>query len=151
VWCGNEVGCASWLGLVLVRRAAEAGNPTATYEMGYLCENGDGVPKSPAQSAQWYMRGARMGNAASEAAVGQLYEYGNEVQENWDTAAQWYTKSAQQGYVMGEFRLGRAYQYGVGIPIDINAAEQWYCRCPVPHRGSRGWRCTTTKAPADSP
>jgi hypothetical protein len=143
---GDHAGAA-----VLVRRAAEAGNPTATYEMGYLCENGDGVPKSPAQSAQWYMRGARMGNAASEAAVGQLYEYGNEVQENWDTAAQWYTKSAQQGYVMGEFRLGRAYQYGVGIPIDINAAEQWYCRCPVPHRGSRGWRCTTTKAPADSP
>jgi TPR repeat protein len=120
---GDHAGAA-----VLVRRAAEAGNPTATYEMGYLCENGDGVRKDPAQSAQWYLRGARMGNAASEAAVGQLYEYGNQVQENWDTAAQWYTKSAQQGYVMGEFRLGRAYQYGVGIPINISAAAQWYGR-----------------------
>ncbi len=120
---GDRAGAA-----VLVRHAAEAGNPTATYEMGYLYENGDGVPKDPAQSAQWYMRGARMGNAASEAAVGQLYEYGNEVRANWDIAAQWYMKSAQQGYVMGEFRLARAYQYGVGIPININAARQWYDR-----------------------
>jgi len=120
---GDHAGAA-----VLVRQAANAGNPTATYEMGYLYENGDGVPKNAAQSAQWYVRGARMGNAASEAAVGQLYENGNQVQENWDTAAQWYMKSAQQGYVMGEFRLGRAYQYGVGIPININAAEQWYSR-----------------------
>ena len=120
---GDHAGAA-----VLVRKAADAGNPTATYEMGYLYEFGDGVPKNPAQSAQWYERGARMGNAAAEAAVGQLYEDGNVVQENWDTAAQWYTKSAQQGYVMGEFRLGRAYQYGVGIPININAAELWYSR-----------------------
>ena len=120
---GDHAGAA-----VLVRKAAEAGNPTATYEMGYLYEFGDGVPKNPAQSAQWYLRGARMGNAAAEAAAGQLYENGNEVQENWDTAAQWYMKSAQQGYVMGEFRLGRACQYGVGIPINIGAAEQWYSR-----------------------
>jgi len=120
---GDHAGAAA-----LVRRAAEAGNPTATYQMGYICENGDGVPKNPAQSAQWYLRGARMGNAASEAAVGQLYEYGNQVEQNWDTAAQWYTKSAQQGYVIGEFRLGRAYQYGIGVPININAAAQWYGR-----------------------
>ena len=120
---GDHAGAA-----VLVRQAAEAGNPTANYEMGYLCEFGDGVPKNLAQSAQWYLRGAKMGNAAAEAAAGQLYENGNQVQENWDTAAQWYTKSAQQGYVMGEFRLGRAYQYGVGIPININAAELWYSR-----------------------
>lgn len=120
---GDHAGAA-----VLVRQAADAGNPTATYEMGYLYENGDGVPKDAARSAEWYMRGARMGNAASEAAVGQLYENGNGVRENWDTAAQWYMKSAKQGYVMGEFRLGRAYQYGVGIPIDINAAKQWYDR-----------------------
>jgi uncharacterized protein len=120
---GDHVGSAA-----LVRQAAEAGNPIATYQMGYIYESGDGVPRDRVQSARWYMRGAQMGNAASEAAVGQLYEYGNQVQENWYTAAQWYVKSAQQGYVMGEFRLGHSYQYGVGVPINLNAAEQWYDR-----------------------
>ena len=52
-----------------MRRAAEAGNPTATYEMGFLYENGDGLPKDPVQSAQWYERGAQMGSAQAEAAV----------------------------------------------------------------------------------
>jgi TPR repeat protein len=107
-------------------QAAEAGNPTATYEMGYLYENGDGVAQDPVQAAQWYMKGAALGEASSEAAVGQLYEQGNQVAENWEQAAQWYAKSAQQGNRMGEFRLGRAYQYGVGVPLDLGAAEQWY-------------------------
>jgi len=118
---GDHAGAAA-----LVRQSAEAGNPTATYEMGYMLENGDGLQKDPAQAAQWYMKSAAMGDAAGEAAVGQLYETGNQVEENWDTAAQWYVKSAQQGNRIGEFRLGRAYHYGVGVPLDLCAAEQWY-------------------------
>jgi TPR repeat protein len=118
---GDHAGAAT-----LVQQAAEAGNPTATYEMGYMFENGDGLAQDPAQAAQWYMRAAAMGDAAGEAAVGQLYENGNQVDENWDSAAQWYVKSAQQGNRMGEFRLGRAYHYGVGVPLDLGAAAQWY-------------------------
>lgn len=120
---GDHAGAA-----VLVRQAAEAGNPTATYEMGYLLQFGDGVPKDLPQSTQWYMRGAQMGEARSEAAIGRDYELGIQVPENWDAAAQWYMKSAQQGYEQGEFWLGRAYQYGVGVPIDPNSAAQWYDR-----------------------
>jgi TPR repeat protein len=118
---GDHAGAAA-----LVQQAAQAGNPTATYEMGYMFENGDGLAQDPAQAAQWYMKAAAMGDAAGEAAVGQLYESGNQVQENWDTASQWYLKSAQQGNRMGEFRLGRAYHYGVGLPLDLGAASDWY-------------------------
>jgi TPR repeat protein len=118
---GDHAGAAT-----LVRQAAEAGNPTATYEMGYMFENGDGLALDSAQAAQWYLKAAQLGDAAGEAAVGQLYEAGNQVNENWDTAAQWYMRSAQQGNRMGEFRLGRAYHYGVGLPLDLGAAEQWY-------------------------
>ena len=118
---GDHAGAAT-----LIRQAAQAGNPTATYEMGYLYENGDGLQQDEAQAAQWYLKAADLGDAQGEAAVGQLYENGNQVGENWDTAVQWYMKSAQQGNRMGEFRLGRAYHYGVGVPLDLGAAEQWY-------------------------
>jgi hypothetical protein len=118
---GDHAGAA-----VLVQQAAQAGNPTATYELGYMFENGDGLERDPAQAAQWYMKAAQMGDAAAAAAVGQLYEQGNQVQENWETAAQWYAKSAAQGNRMGEFRLGRAYEYGVGVPLDLGQAEGWY-------------------------
>ena len=118
---GDHAGAA-----VLVRQAAEAGNPTATYEMGYMYENGDGLQQDAAQAARWYLKAAALGDAAGEAAVGQLYESGNQVAENWDTAARWYMRSAQHGNRMGEFRLGRAYHYGVGVPLDLGAAAQWY-------------------------
>ena len=118
---GDHAGAAA-----LVRQAAEAGNPTATYEMGYIYENGDGLQQDAGQAAQWYLKAADLGDAAGEAAVGQLYESGNQVAENWDTAVLWYMRSAQQGNRMGEFRLGRSYHYGVGVALDLGAAAQWY-------------------------
>jgi TPR repeat protein len=118
---GDHAGAAA-----LMQQAAQAGNPTATYELGYMYENGDGLQQDAAQAAQWYLKAADLGDAAGEAAVGQLYESGNQVAENWDTAAQWYMRSAQQGNPKGEFRLGRAYHYGVGVPLDLGAAAQWY-------------------------
>lgn len=118
---GDHAGAAK-----LVLQAAQAGYPTAMYEMGYLYENGDGVPKNMAASAQWYLKGAAVGEAKSEAAAGNLYEQGIQVADNWITAGQWYQKSAAQGNVMGEGRLGRAYEYGIGVPINLNSAIAWY-------------------------
>ncbi|MGH6991268.1 MAG: tetratricopeptide repeat protein [Stellaceae bacterium] len=118
---GNHAGAVTY-----IRRAAEAGYPTAVYEMGYLYENGDGVPRNMAMAARWYMKGAGMGEARAEAAVGLLYEDGIEVPDNWLIAAQWYEKSAAQGARKGEFRLARAFQYGIGVPLDLNKAVYWY-------------------------
>lgn len=113
-------------GARLTLQAAQAGNPTATYEMGYLYENGDGVQKNMAEAARWYMKGAGMGECRSEAALGALYEAGNQVADNWITAAQWYQKSAAQSCGAGESRLGRAYEYGIGVPVNLDAAITWY-------------------------
>ncbi len=118
---GDHAGAAR-----LILQSAQAGNPTATYEMGYLYENGDGIPKNMAEAARWYMKGASMGECQSEAAVGQLYEDGNQVQDNWIEAAKWYQKSAAQSCKAGESRLGRAYEYGIGVPINLGEAVTWY-------------------------
>jgi TPR repeat protein len=118
---GNHTGAAR-----LVLQAAQAGHPTATYEMGYLYENGDGVPKDLAQAAQWYQKGAAMGDAASESVLGLFYEEGQQVPDDWIEAAKWYQKSAAQNNASGQSRLGRAYEYGVGVPLDLDAAAGWY-------------------------
>jgi TPR repeat protein len=118
---GDHAGAAR-----LILQAAQAGNPTATYEMGYLYENGDGVQKNMAEAARWYAKGASMGECRSEAAIGSFYEAGNQVPDNWITAAQWYQKSAAQSCKAGESRLGRAYEYGIGVPIDLGEATGWY-------------------------
>lgn len=118
---GDHAGAAT-----LVLQAAQAGHPLAMYEMVYLYENGDGVPRDPALSAQWYMRGAAAGEPSAEAAVGMLYEKGQQVRDDWIEAAKWYEKSARKGNRSGEFSLGRAYQFGIGVPLNLAEAASWY-------------------------
>jgi hypothetical protein len=118
---GDHTGAAK-----LVLEAAQAGHPTAIYEMGYLYENGDGVPKNLNEALRWYRLGAEKGEASSEAALGQFYENGQGVPDDWVEAAKWYTKSAQQDNKAGAFRLGRAYQYGIGVPINLGQSIAWY-------------------------
>jgi TPR repeat protein len=123
----------------LAAQAARAGNPTATYEMGYLYENGDGVPKDMAEAARWYMKGAAMREPAAEAAVGQLYENGRGVRDDWIEAAKWFRKSAEQGNAKGELRLGRAYQYGIGVPLDLGQAASWYDKAAAQGNGQAAY------------
>ena len=131
---GDHPGAAK-----LVQQAAEAGNPTATYEMGYLYENGDGLPQNMAEAARWFRKGAAMGEPRSESALGQLYEQGQQVPNDWVAAAGWYIKGAKQDDPASEFRLGRAYQYGIGVPLDLSAAVEWYDKAAAQGEGQAAY------------
>jgi len=119
----------------LILKAAQAGNPDAQNEIGYLYEAGDGVPKNPGEAAKWYQAGAAQGHARCEFALGSLYEAGRGVKENWDEAARWYGKSAMQDDEYGMFSLGRAYQYGIGVPLDLTTAITWYDKAAAKGHG----------------
>lgn len=131
---GDHAGAAK-----LTQQAAQAGHPTAIYEMGYLYENGDGVPQNMAEAARWYALGAKNGDAASEAALGQFYENGTGVPNDWMAAAAWYRKAADQGNRSGQFHLGRAYQYGIGVPLSLDDAVAWYDRAAAQGDGQAAY------------
>jgi TPR repeat protein len=131
---GDHAGAAT-----LALQAARAGNPTATYELGFMYANGDGVPQNPKLSAQWYIKAAQMGHPMAENAVGHLYEDGDQVPDDWIEPAKWYMKSAQQGYAKGEFSLARAFQYGVGVPLDLNQAASWYDKAAAQGNSQAGY------------
>lgn len=119
---GDHAGAAR-----LTLQAAQAGYPTAIYEMGYMYENGDGVPKNLNEAQRWYRTGAEKGEAQSERALGLFSEMGwGGIPDDWVEAAKWYTKSAAQGDRLGEFYLGRAYQFGIGVPLNLPTATAWY-------------------------
>ncbi len=42
--------------LLATRKAAENGDPSAQFDMGYRYETGDGVPKDMAEAIRWYKR-----------------------------------------------------------------------------------------------
>ena len=123
----------------LILKAAQAGNPEAQNQIGYMYEAGDGVPKNYAEAARWYQAGATQGNARCQFALGALYEAGLGVKENWDEAARWYQKSATQDDELGMSSLGRAYQYGIGVPLDLNMAITWYDKAAAKGNGKAAY------------
>jgi len=54
------------------RMAAGAGNDTAMYNMGVLCEGGLGVTQNRDQAIAWYRKAAAAGNEAARAALTSL-------------------------------------------------------------------------------
>ena len=103
---------------------ANKGDPEAQTYMGYLYENGLGVPQDYAEAADWYRAAAEQGNAFAQGNLGYLYENGLGVPQNYGAAAQWYQRGADQGYDYAQGSLGYLYENGLGVPQDyVKAAE----------------------------
>ncbi len=112
--------------LRLTRAAAQAGNSTALYELGFLYSHGEGgLPQNSAESAKWYSKSASLGNPEAQANLGVLYENGDGVPEDWVRAAQLYRQSAEQYNAIGQSMLARAYEFGIGVPQNRALAIQW--------------------------
>jgi TPR repeat protein len=131
---GDHAGAAQ-----LILKAAQAGNPEARNEIGYMYEAGDGIARNYAEAARWYRAGAEQGYARCQFGLGSLYEAGRGVRENWDEAARWYRKSAMQDDEYAMFSLGRAYQFGIGVPLDLVTAITWYDKAAAKGNGQAAY------------
>jgi TPR repeat protein len=114
---GDHSGAA-----VAARQAAQAGSPIATYEIGYMYEFGDGVPKSESEALRWYRLGAARGNMQSAYALGAY----DEKNGDFPTALQYYKAAAAQGYPDASYGIARMYEYGLGVPLNLSEAVIWY-------------------------
>jgi uncharacterized protein len=105
---------------------AEQGNAFAQNALGWMYENGRGVPKDYAQAAAWYRKAADRGDAYGQNALGWMYENGRGVPKDYAQAAAWYRKAADQGNVIAQAYLGVAYRQGQGVPQDYAQAAAWF-------------------------
>jgi uncharacterized protein len=108
------------------RKAADLGSALAQGNLGWMYQNGFGVPKDYAEALKWYRKAADQGNAAAQAFVGFMYQNGFGVPQNHAEALRWYRKAADQGNAMGQSALGFMYQNGFGVPKDYAEAVKWY-------------------------
>jgi len=69
--------------------AAEQGDADAQSMLGYLYENGRGVPQDYAQAAAWYRKAAEQGNVKAQYGLGGLYRYGLGVPQDYAEACFW--------------------------------------------------------------
>ena len=75
------------------RRAAEAGMPTAEFNVAVMLDSGRGVAADLAGAATWYARAAAHSDRRAAYNLGQLYEAGDGVPRNIDLARAWFASA----------------------------------------------------------
>jgi TPR repeat protein len=109
-----------------IRIKAEQGNADAQAALGFIYQNGDGVPKDDSESVRWYRKAAEQGNAEAQAALGFIYQIGDGVPKDELESLKWFTKAAEQGHAGAQNVLGLFYKFGKGVPKDYVEAYKWF-------------------------
>jgi TPR repeat protein len=104
---------------------AEQGYAAAQSNLGYMFENGKGVPKDNKTAVKWY-RLAAEGYADAQFNLGVMYYNGKGVPKDDRTAVKWYTLAAEQGIASAQYNLGLMCDNGEGVPQDDETAVKWY-------------------------
>jgi TPR repeat protein len=78
--------------LTRIRRLAEEGDSEAQFDLGYVYEEGDGVPQDDAEAARWYRKAAEQGNADAQFNLGYMHREGRGVPQDFVEAARCYRR-----------------------------------------------------------
>jgi hypothetical protein len=72
------------------RPLAEQGNPGAQLNLGFMYDNGYGVPQDYKEAIKWYRRAAEQGNDRAQYNLGLMYDNGDGVPQDYVQAHMWY-------------------------------------------------------------
>jgi TPR repeat protein len=108
-----------------VRKRAEAGQAIAQLDLGWIYQNGDGVPQDDAEAVKWYRKAAEQGLATAQSNLGMMLIEGRGVPQDRVEALKWFREAARQGHLVAYYNLGMAYSNGDGVPRDNAEAMKW--------------------------
>lgn len=120
----NHGVAAAWF-----RKAADQGNASAQYNLGFLLENGfaptDGQPWNSEEAAALFRKAAQAGHRFAQYRLGSMFLYGDGVEKNAAEGFSWLEKAARQGVVDAQNSLGMLYKNGEGTAKDPEKAYFW--------------------------
>jgi S1-C subfamily serine protease len=96
------------------KREADAGDAECQNLVGYLFQEGVGVPANPTEAIRLYRLAAKRGLAIAQCHLGYAYERGFGVTRNDVEAVRWYQLAAAQGDPIGEYFLAFSLIEGQG-------------------------------------
>ncbi len=105
---------------------AQAGDADAQHLLGYIYENGLGVPRDMVRALAFYSKAANQGQADSQYALGDLAFTGDGVKRNLERAAGWYKLAAARSHAGAKAQLGVMHAQGLYFPKDINKAIEYF-------------------------
>jgi TPR repeat protein len=123
---GNTIDAKDATALLLLKKAADAGDTIAMINLGWLYENALDVAQDYGTAHGWYQKAAAAGNTNAMCFLGSLYHDGWGIAEDYHKAREWYQKAAASGNANGMYGLGWLYQNGHGVFQDFAKAREWY-------------------------
>jgi TPR repeat protein len=103
----------------LIKPRAEEGDAAAQFFLGFMYDEGQGVPQDYAEAAKWYRRAAIQGNKAAQHNLG-LMDHAE--------AEKWYRRAAEPGNAAAPSNLG--------LMDDHAETAKWYRRAAEPRNAA---------------
>ncbi len=76
---------------------AEAGDPVAQNNIGFMYRKGRGVHLDESQAIEWYRRSAEQGFADAMTNLGYMYDEGRTVEQDFVESYKWFLLAAERG------------------------------------------------------
>lgn len=108
------------------RKAAEAGNSMAMFNLASNLMSSNGIPKDMAESNRWYRKAAEAGNTGAMVNLATHLQSGDGITKDIAEANRWYGKAAESGNAIAMYNLANNISRGDGITKDDAAATRWY-------------------------
>jgi len=84
----------------------EQGNASTQYNLGWMYDNGEGVPQDYEKAVKWYRLAAEQGYSLAQLGLGVMYDNGKGVPQDYQEAVKWYRRAAEQGNAAAQYNLG---------------------------------------------
>jgi TPR repeat protein len=115
---------------------AEVGDAECQHLVGYLYQEGLGVPLNATEAIRLFRRAAKRGLAIAQCHLGFAYERGFGVSPDDFEAVHWYRLAAAQGDPIGEYFMAFSLLEGRGVAKDRGRAIEL-----LQHAADRGLSC----------
>ena len=102
------------------------GKGFALHRLGFLYEDGKGVPLDNSEAVKNHKKAAELGLEAAVSHLAWLHNLGPIELRNYKEAAKWYLKLVNKGDYFAEYHLGKLYEEGKGVVQDYKKAFDLY-------------------------
>lgn len=106
------------------KNLAERGSVESQVFVGWMYQQGLGVPQDYAKASEWYEKAAKLGSADAQFYLAKLYAR----KKDYAQAIHWYEAAAAKEYPPALYRLGWVYEVGRGVEPDREKAYAYYER-----------------------
>jgi len=116
--------------LALYKQASQSNDTIikakSLYAVGYMLNNGDGVPKDYKKAVEYFNQSAKFGYSYAYNELGIMYEDGEGVKKDYVKAFFNYRKAAELKNMYGLYNVARCYDDSIGVKQDIKKAIKYY-------------------------